>query len=181
MYRIEDLEGYRPEQPWMGVKYYDSLEEDYEETLTGLLVLMARFYAHESCMVVTGKDVGQIIALDTGRFMFVEDDSLTGVYNTWLDKEIGRFERIRTMIASGAGIQEVAQRMYDDNQAHPENTLVNVASLLDYPFSYNPDALAARKMETTADGETRIIITDDAQRVFDGKLKKYRNEILGSS
>ncbi len=43
MYGIENLEGYRPDKAWMGCEWYDAQEGDYEETMTGLLVLMVRF------------------------------------------------------------------------------------------------------------------------------------------
>ena len=181
MFAIENLEGYRLEEDWMGCGFYDLQDGSYEETMTGLLVLMDRFYSHESCMVMNGQDAGKVIAFSTNSFIYEENDSLTGVYNTWLDNEIGRFERIRGMIAAGDGIQEISQKMFDHNQTHPENTMVVVASLLDFPFSYHPEAIQARKMERTGDGGMRISIAEETRRMFDGKLDGYRSDMLERS
>lgn len=181
MYKIEDLEGYRADREWMGCEYYDSQEKDFEETMTGLLELMDRFYSYESCMVMNGQDAGKIIAFSTISFIFPEADSMVDVYITWLDKEIGRFERIRGMIAAGGGIQEIGQLMYDHNQTHPENTMVIIASLLNFAFPYDPDAIQARKMERTNHGGMRISIAEDPRRMFDKKIDEYRPKTLEGS
>ena len=174
---IEDLQHFRPQQDWPGIDYIDDADEwESESRISGATTIMGRYYAHDNLIVMNGPDAGQIIAYDPLHFIFVENESLIALYEAWLDESIGYYDRLKDLIVSGAGIQEIAQIRYDGRGTiHPENTLTDVASLLNFPFPYHPDALEARSIEKTADSGTRIVIEDNTRRMFDGRLKKYRS------
>jgi hypothetical protein len=182
LHKIEDIEGYKANQNWPGCEAVDAIEEDGDEDtdnrVSGLVAIMDRYYSHESCIVMNGEDVGQIIAFEPWGFIFFEAENLRSVYERWLKKEIGWFNFIKGLIATGDDIVDLVQQMDDLKKAHRANALRDIASLLNFGFSYNPDGLNAfSNVETTA-GKYQSVMKEEIRRMFNEKLDTYRSEVL---
>lgn len=181
LHRIEDLEAYRPHEDWPGVEYIDAAEDDGDEDVdnrvAGAMAIMDRFYSYQNLIVMNGKDAGKIIAFIPWDTICFESDSLIKVYNTWLDRRIGYFSWIKGLVVSGDTIQEIVQAMWDsERRVSPENALTHIASLLNFPFSYFPDALDARSFDRSTEGIERVVIDAATCHLFNEKLEKYRAE-----
>lgn len=175
VYPLEEIINLRAGEPWLGCDYYDNLEEDFEDTYTGLLVIMGAGYAHQNGIVANGDELGEIISFNSvGGWNFVQSNSLIDFYHEGLDKIFEMLNTIHEQIEEKRGVFDLACHLEHRFRMHPTNALVITATLVNIPFQYDPDARKAISYHKTTQGDLVFEIEKETQVMFDNKIAEYR-------
>jgi hypothetical protein len=104
-YGLEELSLAHINPPYMGTNELlrnwedpGKMEEDMVDLdeISGYIKLIDYGCCMETCLIVNGKEQGDLIFFDCdGRFEKIKDKSLLDIYEKWLDESIGVMERVR--------------------------------------------------------------------------------------
>jgi hypothetical protein len=131
---VEAIKGYNPGREFRGFEYYNDPENELSsDTMCGLIAIMDRYYAHESCVVCYGMKPGSVVGFSAGMgFVIGEGDSIEDCYNRWLDPAIANFEGLRTKIFAGQNLRTILSA-----SAEPLAVLRMLASLCNLGLTHH--------------------------------------------
>ena len=174
---IEKIVPYNPDNKWQGIDFYLETESEYEDVASGMLGIMDRYYAHESCIVTNGEDKGSIIEFCPQEgWIFIGANDLISLFNTWLDKELEWFNIFKRLILKHNKIEIIASELNCKYGLDHQNAITRIASMLGFPFKYWPDARESLIFNQITNTECDVYLNKPVIKLFNDKIHRYLSD-----
>ena len=90
-------------------------EDDYftvdRNELTGLIGIIDEGCGHEICLITTGPRAGEVVMLSIEGHLHETKKTFLHFYDDWLDRELGKFEMVRSLMDSDASLKEIEDQI----------------------------------------------------------------------
>jgi hypothetical protein len=140
---IEEIQGYRASQPYTDAatlraqalkagRARDS--EEYftveRSDLTGLVAIIDEGCGHEICLVTNGPRAGEVVNVSAEGYVYETNRTLIQTYEQWVDRELGKFELVKSLMTSGASLDEINREVNEKFKSHDaEDIIVSIANV----------------------------------------------------
>jgi hypothetical protein len=140
---IEEIEGYRASQPYTDAATLraQALKEgrarDSEEyftversDLSGLVAIIDEGCGHEICLVTNGPRAGEVVNVSAEGYVHETNRTLIQTYEQWVDRELGKFELVKSLMTSGAALDEIDCEVREKFESYDaEDIIVSIANV----------------------------------------------------
>jgi hypothetical protein len=119
-----ELSGYRPAEEYPGIEVFKQAataegippdDQGYfemsHEALGGLLSIIEEGCGHEVCLIASGPRNGNIVYVSADGYVVETETTLVHIYAEWLDREIDRFEAVRSLMSAGKSFEQIQNEM----------------------------------------------------------------------
>jgi hypothetical protein len=140
---IEEIGSYRASEPYTDAATFraQALKEgrasgsdEYftveRSDLTGLIAIIDEGCGHETCIVATGPRVGQIVHVSADGYVHETGRTLIQTYEAWVDRELGKFELVKSLMTGGASLDEINREIGEKFESlDAEDIIVSIADI----------------------------------------------------
>jgi hypothetical protein len=139
---IEEIEGYRADEPYtdaatllaQALKEGRAEEADEyfttaREELTGLVAIIDEGCGHEVCLITNGPKVGEVVNVSVDGCVRETNRTLIQTYEQWVDRELGKFEMVKSLMTSGASLDEINREVREKFETYDAEDII--ASIAD--------------------------------------------------
>jgi hypothetical protein len=119
-----ELSGYRPSENYPGIEFFKQAAtaegmppddhgyfEMSHQALAGLLSIIDEGCGHQVCLIASGPKTGNIVYVSADGHVVETETTLVQIYAEWLDREIDRFEAVRSLMSAGKSFEQIQKEM----------------------------------------------------------------------